>query len=290
MTVIDAIQYFLDYQEYEMNCSPDTLKHYSYTLDRFARHLASLGVVEISDSSPRAVRSFVRKVAREGISPVSVQDYLWEISSFYSYLVEDGCLPSNPVDEIEKPKIPRKVPRFLTVEDLKRLFKAADTSTPDGFREQLILKTLYYTGMRAGELAALTLDDILRDYDYLAVRKGKGDKARIIPVHSSLKPLLQEYVASFRPKNDNPYLFLSKRGKKLSRDSISALMREYRDRAELGSDVRPHTLRHTFATHLLHLGVNLNIISELLGHASLDTTAIYTRTSVKRLRKIINKL
>lgn len=282
------IEEFLDYIEYNLGYSSQTVAHYKRTLKRFWFYMKERGDILSSDISTTNIRSYGHYVAASGVKPSTVRHYLKELSSFCNYLVTKGYLDTNPVSEIKKPKVGRKLPVYLTEQEIAALFNAVDLEQPQGFRDLLILKTLYYTGIRDGELVNLKMQDIVGDFEAFIVRSGKGNKDRIVPIHHHLAEMLRQYVQDFRKESEEKYLFLSNSGKGLNRGWIAHIVRKCRD--ELNPEIRPHSIRHSFATQLILNGVDLKTISELLGHQSLESTVVYVHISLERLREIIEKI
>jgi len=236
------------------------------------------------------VRRFLAQISAGGVKPGTILHYINELGAFFKYAVTEGFIVENPVNGIKRPRVPEKPPEYLSVDELVKLFSSVDLSDKYGLRNLVMMKTLYYAGLRDGELVMLKLGDIKDNFGYLEVRHAKGDKDRLVPIHRHLKQVLIRYIEKYQIRGEDSYLFQSDHGRKLTRHWVSILLSRYSAKSGLDKKFRAHTLRHTFATHLYQMDVDLNTISELIGHSSLDSTAIYTHTSLKRLEGIMKKL
>jgi integrase/recombinase XerC len=224
-------------------------------------------------------------------SKSTVARKLATLRSFYKFLVKRNHISSNPVVGIRTPKQEKRLPRFLEYEEIKRLLETPPADTWLGARDRAIMETLYSTGMRVSELVALNLDDIDFLGEVVHIR-GKGKKERISPISSSVLQIIQHYM-EFRNKRaqhngnfDGKVLFVNKHGKRLSTRSVRRKMDKYLKMAGLDPAISPHTLRHSFATHMLNRGADLRSVQELLGHQSLSTTQIYTHLTTKKLKDV----
>lgn len=239
--------------------------------DTIRRYMASLGSRDYSKST------MARKLAT--------------LRSFYKFLVRRNYIDSNPVNPVRTPKQEKKLPRFMDYDGIKRLLSAPDTDNWLGARDRAILESLYSTGMRVSEIVALNMDDVDFLGEVIHVR-GKGKKERISPVGSSALQAIQHYI-EFRNRrmlNDSNFegkvLFANKHGKRLSVRSVRRKMDKYLEMAGLDPSISPHTLRHSFATHMLNNGADLRSVQELLGHQSLSTTQIYTHLTTSKIKEV----
>jgi len=238
-----------------------------------------------------AVRAYLAVLNEKQSSKATIARKLATLRSFYKFLVKRHRINSNPVMVVRTPKQDKKLPRFLEYEEVKRLLETPPTNSWLGARDRAILETLYSTGMRVSELVALNMDDI----DFLGEVvhiKGKGKKERISPIGSSALQAIQHYM-EFRNKRaqsngnfDSKVLFVNKHGRRLSTRSVRRKMDKYLKMAGLDPAISPHTLRHSFATHMLNNGADLRSVQELLGHQSLSTTQIYTHLSTRKLKEV----
>ncbi len=236
------------------------------------------------------LEAFVRELMVSGLSPRSVARHVASVRGFYRFLVLDGHLTASPADDVHAPRAWPALPRFLSLDEVDRLLDQPDTDTPVGLRDRALLELLYATGVRVSELVALRVGDVSLDRGLLTCL-GKGAKERMIPVGRTATEWIRRHLASARPAllkhRESVFLFPNARGGRgLSRVGFWKIIKKYGQRAGLIRELSPHTLRHSFATHLLERGADLRIIQTLLGHADLSTTQIYTHILETRLRAI----
>ncbi len=320
-----VVQEFLSYLNFEKHFSEHTAKCYGADLSQFSGYLVSDsgpggstdGPVEFVTIEPEhgggatavatqtktrldqlllavqtdSVRRYLIFLNEHQYSKSTVARKLATLRSFYKFLVKRGQLSSNPVTAVRTPKQDKKLPQFLEYEQVKRLLETPPTNNWLGARDRAILETLYSTGIRVSELVGLNLDDIDFLGEVIHVR-GKGKKERITPIGSSALQVIQHYM-EFRNKraqsNDNfdaKVLFVNKHGGRLSTRSVRRKMDKYLKMAGLDPSISPHTLRHSFATHMLNNGADLRSVQELLGHQSLSTTQIYTHLTTSKLKEV----
>ncbi|HPC95012.1 MAG TPA: tyrosine recombinase XerC [Sedimentisphaerales bacterium] len=236
-------------------------------------------------------RSYLAHLNDKAYSKATIARKLATLRSFYKYLVKTGRRSSNPLTAVRTPKQDKKLPRFLEYEEIKRLLETPPTETWLGARDRAILETLYSTGIRVSELVALNMEDVDFLGEIIHIR-GKGKKERIAPISSSALQAIQHYM-EFRNKRsqsnsnfDTKVLFVNKHGQRLSTRSVRRKMDKYLKIAGLDPNISPHTLRHSFATHMLNNGADLRSVQELLGHQSLSTTQVYTHLTTRKLKEV----
>ena len=212
------------------------------------------------------------------------------LKSFYAFLVLENRLQDDPTSLLESPKLPKKIPQILSIEEIDALIQAIDYSVPEGIRNRAIIETLYSCGLRVSELVELKLSDIFWQEEFIKV-VGKGNKERLIPISRTalkeIKNYLTERINLPIKKGSEDIVFLNRRGNKLTRQMIFIIINKLADEIGLDKQIGPHTFRHSFATHLLEGGANLRVIQEMLGHESILTTEIYTHVDVHFLRETI---
>ena len=320
-----AIQEFLGYLQFERRFSEHTAKCYGADLKQFCDFLLqraegfrtgaepfSTSPIKPGQDGPATavaakpgtgidqllfsvdvdvVRTYLANLTEKNYSKATIARKLATLRSFYKFLVKRNYHYSNPVTAVRTPKQDKKLPRFLEYEDVKKLFEAPPMDNWLGARDRAILETLYSTGIRVSELVALNMDDIDFLGEILHIR-GKGKKERISPISSSVLRIIQHYM-EFRSKRaqnngnfDSRVLFVNKHGRRLSTRSVRRKMDKYIKMAGLDPAISPHTLRHSFATHMLNNGADLRSVQELLGHQSLSTTQVYTHLTTKRLKDV----
>lgn len=287
MTNEDIIRQFSDYLISERHYSEHTLTSYCTDIDTLVHFLANEGFGELQYVSPRIARFYVATL-HEQYSPKSIARKISSLRSLYQFLVDDDIIDENPFLNVELPKQEKKLPRFIYPDEIETLFKSIDTSTVLGRRNYLILEFLYGTGVRVAELCDIKLNDIDYFQDMVLVH-GKGSKDRYIPLHQRLIDELTDYVLTTRKdllkKEENNALFLNHRGRPISTRGIRMIINKILLESGENLKISPHTLRHTFATHLLNNGADLRSVQELLGHVNLSSTQIYTKVSKENLKE-----
>jgi integrase/recombinase XerD len=271
---------FLHYISLEKGLADNTRLSYSHDLTVFAQFLSENGIPRYANAVSRDISAFLTALDELGLSSTSRSRYLSSIRGLYTFLYSNGKIVSNVSDVIDMPKSPRKLPVTLTIEEVNSIIEQPDVSTPAGIRDRAILETLYACGLRVSELCTLKHRDILFDAEIIRVF-GKGSKERIVPIGSSAVEWIKEYLLRARHlflkgKKTSEILFLNQRGTGLSRMSIWKLIDKCTRGANLSVHVHPHIFRHSFATHLLEGGADLRAVQEMLGHANIATTQIYT--------------
>lgn len=298
MHVDRAVDVYLRHVTIERGLAAHTVAAYRRDLAGYAGWLAARGVNEIEAVTPETVAAFAAE--RASAVPVPAASSLARLQSsvrgLHRFLVREGIVDADPSAKLRPPKLPQRLPKALTVDQVERLLAASGpepgtdaAADAAGLRDRALLELLYATGARVSEVVQLDVDDLAHG-DVLRVR-GKGSKERIVPVGSYARAAVDAYLARARPAlavhgRGTPRLFLGVRGAPLSRQSAWLVIQRAAERAELSAHVSPHTLRHSFATHLLQGGADVRVVQELLGHASVATTQIYTHVSVEALRDV----
>lgn len=290
---VPAVDAYLQHVMVEKGLSVNTLAAYRRDLERFRSWLQQAGIGDLSEVTPAALGDFVSWSAHDQhLGPTSVRRTLSSVRGLFKYLVAEGALDVDPTDEFASPAVPLRLPKALTVTDTLALLDSCDLDTVSGLRDKALLEFLYGSGARISEAVQLTPDALDLDGGSVLLR-GKGGKQRRIPVGSHAVGALESYLVRARPalaakrsKGARPReVFLNARGGPLSRQSAYAIVSAAAARAGV-PDVSPHTLRHSFATHLLEGGADVRVVQELLGHASVTTTQIYTQVTIDRLREV----
>jgi integrase/recombinase XerC len=285
------ISTFLDYMEHEKRCSPHTLRSYGVDLNSFNQHLKKLdsNPDEIC-MQPRLIRSWVVELLDSGMGTRSVNRKISALKSFYKYLIRQGYIDVNPMSKVLSPKSPRKLPGFVEKDGMNELLNNVEFGDDfKGIRNKLIIDCLYQTGIRLSELIGLKDTDI--DKYELSMRVlGKRNKERIVPITVGLKDLIEQYKTlrneEFNLKEGaKEFFFLTDKGKKLYAKFVYRVVHSYLEIVTTLERKSPHILRHTFATHMLNSGADLNAIKELLGHANLSATQVYTHNTFEKLKK-----
>ena len=278
---------FLRYLSAERNASDHTCRNYALDLEQFFVVLGRRGVTEITALD---IRRFVTHLSTRQFARRTIARKLSCLRSFFRYLCREGSLEHNPAEAIPTPRLERRLPSFLSEEQVVRLLEAPGTGTWRQLRDRALLELLYSTGIRVSELVGLNRDDVEEISGTLIVR-GKGKKERLCPVGETALAALRAYLAARPSKTLRvPYaVFVSQKGTRLTVRQVDRLLARYVREAALPAAISPHSLRHSFATHLLDRGADLRSVQELLGHASLSTTQIYTHITPQRLKKVYDK-
>ena len=287
----NIIEKYCDSIWIEKGLSKNTISSYSLDLKHLELWLLSKDK-SLMTCSESDLNSYLAMKFDNGISASSINRSLSSIKGLYKWLMYSGLIKLNPTELIESPKIGRKLPINLSEDDIDQLLSAPDCSTSKGKRDKTILELLYATGLRISELTNLELSQIDLKRGIIKIL-GKGGKERIVPIGQTALDWVKDYLDNVRKdiidKDDNIYLFLNKKGKKISRKSCWSFINSYSKSVLNNKIISPHSLRHAFATHLLNNGADLRSVQMLLGHSSLSTTQIYTHVAKERLIKFHNK-
>ena len=293
------IDEFISYVSFEKGLADNTVAAYRRDLVLWRSYCVE-GDIDASRVEIKDLTSFLETLrsgkppATKPMSPASVARLVVSLRAFYRFLVSEGRLESDPAAGLGVPKLPRSLPKAIPLDDIERLIETTDDS-PLGRRDRALLEVLYGTGVRISELVDLDLDDLDLDDGSLVVRSGKGSKGRLVPMGKAARKAVGAYLTITRPDlvskqstrgRSGPALFLNARGSRLSRQGCWKILKGYARSAGLEDKVSPHTLRHSFATHMLDAGADIRVVQELLGHASLATTQVYTLVSDQRLREV----
>ncbi len=284
-----AISRYFDYVSVERALSPNTVGAYRRDLAMYAAHLASRSKEEPALICEEDVASFAETLA--GKAPSSIARAITSVRSFHKFLYEEGATSTNPAAFVTPPKLPGRLPKALTVDETARLIEAAKLGEGvEALRDGALVEVLYGTGARISEAVGLAIDDI--DLEARTIRLfGKGRKERVLPLGEYAARAVEAYLTRARPVlarkgKGTALLFLNSRGRPLSRQSAWHVLVRAAERAELSAHVSPHTLRHSFATHLLQGGADVRVVQELLGHSSVMTTQIYTHLTQESVREV----
>ncbi len=286
------LQRYLRHVGIERGLSANTQGAYRRDLTAYVEWLDQQGIVDLAAITVPMVTGYLASLATRDENPLtssSQSRVLSSIRGFHRFLVEEGVLTVDVTADVRRPKIPKSLPKALTIDQVIALLGAVAGDDPVSIRDRAFLEFMYATGARVSEATALNVDDVTAVDDAVRVR-GKGSKQRIVPLGSYARAALDEYLVRVRPMfavagSSTPALFLGPRGGRLSRQSAWLIMQSAAEKAHLTAHVSPHTLRHSFATHLLAGGADVRVVQELLGHSSVATTQIYTLVTADTLRE-----
>ena len=288
-SLTDIVRRYLRYLKLERNYSSNTLDAYKHDLDYLLRFLSDRGLAPL-DVKLEDLQQFAASLHEQGLTAKSQARILSGIRSFYRYLLLDGYLEVDPTELLESPHLPKHLPEYLTTEEVDRLEAAIDLSTREGHRNRAIIEVLFSCGLRVSELTHLKMSGLYLQEHFIRVT-GKGRKERLVPISDKA---IRELTFWFDDRNkmnikpgEEDYVFLNNRGHHLTRTMILIMVKRLGEAAGIEKTISPHTLRHSFATALLKGGANLRVIQELLGHAGIGTTEIYTHLDNESLRQTV---
>lgn len=284
----ELLQKYIKYLELERGISAYTVRNYSTDIQGFLDFLDSSGVTSLGKVDRSIMRRYLGLLQERGIARGSISRKLSALRSFYRYLMRESLVSAEPLSSLSAPKLEQRLPTFLTTDEVVRLVEAPDTRTPNGMRDRAILELLYAAGLRLSEIVDLNVGDV--DLSNRQVRAwGKGSKERMVLMGKPAAEALSSYVKYARPKllgqKRTTALFLNRFGNRIARRRIEYIIKKYARQAGLDMRVYTHMLRHTFATHMLDGGADLRAVQELLGHARLATTQVYTHVSQNQIRR-----
>lgn len=280
---------FKRYLEVERHASPYTLRNYMHDLRHFLNYAVKDNIATLEDVEIQLLRRYIASLLEEGYEKSSIARKLSALRSFYVYLTRADIIKENPLLTVSSPKLTKRLPAFLSNDEVKKLITAPDAGTPLGMRDKAILEILYASGLRVSEIAGLDIMNVNLEEREIRVM-GKGSKERITLMGKPAVHAIEYYLREGRPKligkRSTDALFLNRYGRRLSKRSIEQMLSHYAKAAGLTKRVFPHMIRHSFATHLLDGGADLRVVQELLGHANLATTQIYTHVTQTQARKV----
>lgn len=284
----NLIHEFINYLSVERGLATNTLESYGRDLRQYYQYLGE-DQVDLDAVSRTTIINYLMYLQKQGKATATIARRLAALKAFYQFLVREKRIKTDPTANLESPKLEKRLPRVLTVSEVERLLAQPDSSQPAGLRDRAMLELLYATGIRVSELVSLNVEDVNLETGYIRCT-GKGSKERIVPLGSLAIQWVQEYLQSGRPKlvkdRDEKALFVNHHGNRLTRQGFWKIVKKYAEDARIDKEITPHTLRHSFATHLLENGADLRSVQEMLGHADISTTQIYTHVTKGRLKEV----
>jgi integrase/recombinase XerD len=285
----EFVELFLNYLSVERGLSRNTIVSYNEDLKCYIGFLKTRSVDTLSKTTKNEIVDFMLYQKDKGLSANSIARRLAAIKVFYRFLVRERILKNDPTSLIDSPKLWKKIPETLSLNEVDALLGQPDIRDKQGIRDKAILETFYATGMRVSEVVNLKMDNVNLDIGFLRCI-GKGNKERVIPLGKKAINSIKRYLGVSRPKllrkKECEFLFLSRLGKRISRQSLWKIIKRYARAARIKKPIRPHILRHSFATHLLERGADLRSVQEMLGHSNISTTQVYTHINKERLKSI----
>lgn len=289
---MNELNEFLTHLLIERGLSPNSYEAYQRDLKSYLNHLNKRGISSFSGATRQDIQGFIASLRKRGLAPSSIARHVSAVRIFHRFLISEGLAKVDPTEHVRVPKQPRRLPIVLNRQEISSLLEQPDHTTPLGLRDRAILEFLYATGLRASELLNFRKPDLLFD-TRLSRIFGKGGKERLVPVGQQAINVIRNYLHKVRPTlataDSGEVLFLNARGRKLSRMGLWKILDIYVGMAGLDKKVSPHTIRHSFATHLLEGGADLRAVQEMLGHVDIATTQIYTHVDREYLKDMYSR-
>lgn len=283
---------FIYYLSVEKGLAENTLESYQRDLKKYLQFLKQQEVNNFNGTSKKLIVEYLAEQKKKGLAPSTLTRNLASIRSFYQYLLLEQMIRENPAGELQSLRAEKKLPAVLSFKDVELLLEQPQTKENIGMRDKAMLELLYATGIRVSELVSLNLDNVSLKMGFLKCT-GKGNKERMVPLGSAAIKSLQEYLQNGRLKllkqKEEKALFINQHGKRLTRQGFWKILKKYAQKTGINAEITPHTLRHSFATHLLENGADLRSVQEMLGHANISTTQIYTQITRKKIKEIYNQ-
>jgi len=289
MEKLPLLDEFLAYLKLERTLSDNTTKSYRFDLTRLGSYLHQQGINGLNDVTADHCAAYIRALYDVGLAATSIQRTVSSVRGYFAFAADEGAVAVDPTALLESPRSTRYLPAVLTIEEIEKIFAAVDTKKRGGVRDRAMLETLYATGMRVSELTAFSQEHMLTGEGLVRIF-GKGSKERIVPIGEVALDWIQKYYETERPffarPDSDSTVFLNVRGKPLTRMGIWKILHYHVAMAGVRKHVSPHTFRHSFATHLLEGGADLRAVQEMLGHANIVTTEIYTHVDNEYLKEV----
>lgn len=285
------IEEFVRYLKEVRNATENTTDSYERDLKKLEHYLSEQGIGNVTQVNATNLNSYILYLEKEGKKPSTISRSIASMKAFFQYLQKQGTIKEELTEELKSPKIEKKVPSILSTEEVERLLEQTRGNTPKELRDCAMLELLYATGIRVSELTGLNVEDVNLTVGF--IRCTSRNKERVIPLYATAVKALRQYMEIIRPRlvldSDEPALFVNMNGERMTRQGFWKIIKYYQEKAEINKDITPHTLRHSFAVHLLENGADLRSIQEMLGHADISSTQIYTRVIQKQLKDVYNK-
>lgn len=285
---IDDFTYYISEKKHK---SENTISSYKRDISKYIEYLEKNGNMSAEKATKTTILMYLLELQKQGRAPSTVSRTLASLRSFYTYMLANGIVSADPTEDLETPKVEKKLPRILTTGEIERLMNQPSVSDDKGCRDKAMLEVLYATGIRVSELMELEVSDVDFDIGYIHCRSEKHD--RVVPIGHAARDALYAYINNARPRlvtdSSVTTLFVSCSGSKMSRQGFWKIVKHYREKAHIDTDITPHTLRHSFAAHLLENGADLKSIQEMLGHTDISSTQVYSRLVNSRIKDVYAK-
>lgn len=287
----EEIQKFIVYLKEVRKTSENTVLSYERDLKKFNRYFMEQGISDVNQITATGLNSYILYLEKQGLKPATISRGIASLKTFFRFLQKNGYVNQDITEELKAPKVEKKLPTVLTQEETVRLLNQAKGDSPKQLRDSAMLELLYATGIRVSELISLKMEDVNLRMEYITCRD--SDKERIVPFGNIARESIQKYLLNGRPmlvKDQNSdYLFTNCSGQAMSRQGFWKLVKYYGKKADITAELTPHTLRHSFAVHLMSNGADLHSVQEMLGHSDISTTQIYATMTQNRLREVYAK-
>lgn len=285
---VDAFALFMDNTRHK---SSNTIQSYKRDVSQYIKYLNLNGITDISKTTQKTVTTYLDALKNQGKASSTVSRTLASLKSFYMFISEENSQITNPTKNLETPRVEKKLPKILSTSDVDRLLEQPSQKEPKGIRDKAMLELLYATGIRVSELISLKVSDINMSIGFIKCHTDK--KERYIPIGNIAKSALKKYINDARPlliSNDNEdILFVNCNGSSLSRQGFWKIIKQYSEQAEISADITPHTIRHSFAAHLLENGADLKSIQEMLGHSDISSTQVYSHLVKSKIKDVYTR-
>lgn len=285
------VQKFVNFLERDKRLSLNTLQSYRRDIEQYFTYLQEINLQNITNTNKTTVIAYLLYLQKKGRATSTISRNLASIRSFYQYIAKNKIVENDPTTELESPKVEKKLPQILSTEEVELLLEQPQCVDLKGFRDKAMLELLYATGIRVTELIQLNMQDISLEMSF--IKCNKGSRERMIPIGSMAVAAIKEYLVKSRPlliqKMDEKALFVNINGGRLTRQGFWKIIKQYKNQAKISKDITPHTLRHSFAAHLLENGADLRSIQEMLGHSDISSTQIYAQIAKNKIKEIYKK-
>jgi len=287
----DLVLKFLTFLEKDKRLSLNTLQSYRRDIEQYITYLSEMKIHNIANTNKTTVIAYLLHLQKKGRATSTISRNLASIRSFYQYLTKNGIISSDPTEELESPKVEKKLPQILSTKEVELLLEQPKCDDLKGYRDKAMLELLYATGIRVSELICLNVSDVNIEMGF--IKCNKGTRERMIPIGSVSIQALNEYLTKSRnlliQKSDEKALFVNVNGKRLTRQGFWKIIKQYKNQAKINKDITPHTLRHSFAAHLLENGADLRSIQEMLGHSDISSTQVFAQLAKNRIKEVYKK-
>lgn len=285
------VQKFVNFLERDKRLSLNTLQSYKRDIEQYFTYLQEINLQSIINTNKTTVIAYLLYLQKKGRATSTISRNLASIRSFYQYMTKNKIVEHDPTAELESPKVEKKLPQILSTEEVELLLEQPQCIDLKGFRDKAMLELLYATGIRVSELIQINMQDI--NLEMAFIKCNKGSRERMIPIGSMAILAIKEYLSKSRPlliqKGDEKALFVNINGGRLTRQGFWKIIKQYKNQAKISKDITPHTLRHSFAAHLLENGADLRSIQEMLGHSDISSTQIYAQIAKNKIKEVYKK-